>query len=523
MDPRLHRILLLFGLLCVLLPLPFIWLHIATPSDGARLTREPVIFTEHGIIVAPYAIGSSLLREGDIVTAVDGIPVETLVRELVGAGPARPRWQAGETVRYTLLRDGVLQDVAIPLGALPLRAILRDHWSVILFILVSQVVAGLVYLQRREDPAARAFFIWAFSGSHTYTWAFYLQISDFIDPVGFWLFHLAATGLWLVFWAAVVHMTLVFPKPLIPFHHRTKWVFLLYSSSFLVFTAYLVWQWRNTPNLLLWWDHWGTGQSLVAALYTLPGLVFITLQYRTSRSEIEHIKTRWVIFGTLVSLGLGLVFYFIPALIGRSSISANALGLINFPTYQLIVIGGGPAGSTAALRARELGRPWPWSSAARWAAPAPTTAACRPGAGPRRPADGQRQPVRRLRHGRAAAGAGLSAPAGPHPGHRLRDPREEAAHRPPGGCGRGGLCRRGRGALSWTRTPWPCPTAAVARDTLHPGAGGRARRLDFPGEELALTHSDIWRLQKLPARWSSSAARPPAASSPPSSTPSAAR
>jgi dihydrolipoamide dehydrogenase len=30
-------------------------------------------------------------------------------------------------------------------------------------------------------------------------------------------------------------------------------------------------------------------------------------------------------------------------------------------------------------------------------------------------------------------------------------------------------------------------------------AGGRARRLDFPGEEYALTHSDIWSLQKLPA------------------------
>ena len=29
-------------------------------------------------------------------------------------------------------------------------------------------------------------------------------------------------------------------------------------------------------------------------------------------------------------------------------------------------------------------------------------------------------------------------------------------------------------------------------------AGGRARRLDFPGAELALTHSDIWALQKLP-------------------------
>lgn len=29
-------------------------------------------------------------------------------------------------------------------------------------------------------------------------------------------------------------------------------------------------------------------------------------------------------------------------------------------------------------------------------------------------------------------------------------------------------------------------------------AGGRARRLDFPGAELALTHSDIWRLERLP-------------------------
>jgi dihydrolipoamide dehydrogenase len=29
-------------------------------------------------------------------------------------------------------------------------------------------------------------------------------------------------------------------------------------------------------------------------------------------------------------------------------------------------------------------------------------------------------------------------------------------------------------------------------------AGGRARRLDFPGAELALTHSDIWSLKKLP-------------------------
>ena len=30
-------------------------------------------------------------------------------------------------------------------------------------------------------------------------------------------------------------------------------------------------------------------------------------------------------------------------------------------------------------------------------------------------------------------------------------------------------------------------------------AGGRAWRLDFPGADLALTHSDVWALNELPA------------------------
>ncbi len=30
-------------------------------------------------------------------------------------------------------------------------------------------------------------------------------------------------------------------------------------------------------------------------------------------------------------------------------------------------------------------------------------------------------------------------------------------------------------------------------------AGGRARRLEFPGAELALTHSDVWALKDLPS------------------------
>ena len=37
--------------------------------------------------------------------------------------------------------------------------------------------------------------------------------------------------------------------------------------------------------------------------------------------------------------------------------------------------------------------------------------------------------------------------------------------------------------------------AAVDGEKFILCAGGHARRLDFPGAELALTHSDVWRLQ----------------------------
>lgn len=328
---RYHAILVFYGLVCLLLPVPFIWLHITTPSDGARLSRSPQMFTQEGVAIFPYESGGSLLHEEDIVTAVDGTSIEAWMRGLLTPGTDRPTWQVGQTVIYSVLRQGNPIEVPIILGSLPLIAILRQHWTIFVFIISSQVLASFVYAQRPEDPAARALFVWAFTGSNAYTWSFYLQISDLANPLGFWLFHLAATGLWLAFWAAVVHMTLVFPKPLFNLQHLRRWFLPLYLSPFLIFAGFVMLQWRAHTNMLTRWNIWATGQTLVAAVLILPGLVLIVLQYITSRSAVERIKTRWVIFGTLISLGLGLVLYFLPFLLGREVISPNTLGLVNFP------------------------------------------------------------------------------------------------------------------------------------------------------------------------------------------------
>ena len=170
------------------------------------------------------------------------------------------------------------------------------------------------------------------------------------------------------------------------------------------------------------------------------------------------------------------------------------------PTFDLIVIGGGPAGTTAALRARELGASVALIERGSMGGTC-TNDGCVPTRVLARAARLMSNASQYADYGMtvATAGAGLSASAGAHAGHRVRDAREEAAHCPPGGVGRRGTRWRGRGALRGSAhrrsARWP---PVPRRDSFILCAGGRARRLDFPGEELALTHSDIWRLQKLP-------------------------
>ncbi len=97
-------------------------------------------------------------------------------------------------------------------GSIPCREIIARQWGVLLFAFISQVVATFVYLRRPRETAARVLFIWAWAGSHSYAWSLGLQLSDITGVVGFWLYRSAATGLWLLYWPAILHFALIFPK-----------------------------------------------------------------------------------------------------------------------------------------------------------------------------------------------------------------------------------------------------------------------------------------------------------------------
>lgn len=329
---RLHPGLLLFALFSLALPVSYIWLHLVTPSDGARLVRSEQGITPQGPVLEPYQPGQSPLQSGDILLEVEGAGMLDWMKRLFDPRLVRPTWQLGDQVIYTVLRDGEQLDLAVSLERLPWQVILREHWGVILAFLLIQALAVFVYLQSPADPAASALFLWAFSASHTYTWAFGLQVSDILGGYGFWSYRLAATGLWFVFWGASGHFALVFPRPLFFGKRQRLLIGLSYLLAFLIPAAYLAWRWTYALNLLDWWNDWSTGEFLVA-LWIMPVFILLLVyQYFHSPSAVEKIKIRWAVFGGLTTGLLSFVLYFLPnQVFGQPLLSPNALGLVTYP------------------------------------------------------------------------------------------------------------------------------------------------------------------------------------------------
>ena len=171
------------------------------------------------------------------------------------------------------------------------------------------------------------------------------------------------------------------------------------------------------------------------------------------------------------------------------------------PRFDLLVVGGGPAGVTAALRARELGASTAIVERDRLGGTctddgcAPTRVLARAA---RMVRDGQQFEAFRPRRRRTRVDLPRLLEHAQRTVHRLHEKKQLAGHLR----SLGAEVFEEAGAARFV-DPWTVELADGRQLTAERTVicvGGHARRLSFHGAELALTHSDVWSLRQVPPR-----------------------
>ncbi len=336
---RARVIVLLAAAAMVALGVAFVWLHIASPSDGARVDPNQRPWHSNGVAVTVLRAQPGGLRSGDIVTAIDGKSLESWAYALVNPSASRPDWRFGQVVTYTVERSGVTMDVPVTLASYPLDGVWREGWSTIIFALVFVLIALYIVLRRPGEPAALALLIAAAGILGATTWTFGMQLSDLVGGIGFWLYKATTSVDFLLFYIASLHFILIYPRRFAFLKQRHWWIWALYLTPFILDAFYLSATYLTTSKVLLWIGQANAAENILVIVLVAAITTAIIWSYRSNRDAESRRKIRWVVFGGLVSGLAGLLFWELPGVVlGHPLISTNALGLLVLPLPVAIAI-----------------------------------------------------------------------------------------------------------------------------------------------------------------------------------------
>jgi len=306
---RARVAVLLAAAAMVALGVAFVWLHLASPSDGARIDPNQQPWRLNGVMVTSLRPQPDGLRTGDVVVAIDGKSLESWAQALANPATPRPQWQIGQVVTYSIIRDGATMDVPVTLGAYPLDGVWQEGWSTIVFSLVFAGIALYTVLRRPGEAAPLVLFVAASGILSATTWTFGLQLSDLTDGIGFWLYKATTSVAFLLFYIAMLHFVLIFPKRYAFMARHRWWIWALYLTPIVLDAIYLSTSYLTSSNILLWLGQANAVENLMVVLLVIAITIAIIWGYRSNRDAETRRKIRWVVFGGLVSGVAGLLLW----------------------------------------------------------------------------------------------------------------------------------------------------------------------------------------------------------------------
>lgn len=319
--------------------------HRATaPSDGTLSGYVTSGLSASGLVVSPAPGVTSPLHEDDTVQAINGIPLEAWARTLVGLEPHHrvPAMGPGSTVTYQVERDGRTIVLDVPLQRYPVLSVVGEYWATILFAVAMLAVATYVFVRRPRDPTAGALMLMASSLlASSVPWLLGFQALDLVTGSGFWLWVTATFGFYGVFWVAVVHFALVFPRPLQVLSRRPWLVVGLYAIPLAAQTAWATITRPASGSVLDWMHSWASVQLVAAGLVSLIAIALVMITYRWRGDEADRRRLRWITLAAGVAAAATLALWIGPEIVlGRPLLGWNMIGIagLGFPVAIGIAI-----------------------------------------------------------------------------------------------------------------------------------------------------------------------------------------
>lgn len=300
---RSSRLILLLALALLLLGVAQKAYRLSLPTEGFSTRTSET--SDRPIFDANLLGQPSPLLPGDEFLALKGQIYETLADNARRLRPSGLEYRVGETVRYTVLREGREVTLEVPLsrwtaegvaGAF-LHSFARDFPGNTASAL-ALLLAAYVFWRRPRNTTARLmllFYVVALvvfvsrAGSA-------VSVADLTHPLPYWLAVVVGHSIYSYLQAPLLlHLCLTFPNPK-PFLAGRPWLLgAVYALPWLAFLA----------DALLGSAAFSFG--LVGA-YVLAGAVVLTHTFFTARDPVSQAQVRWFAFGFVVSNLFGLFY-----------------------------------------------------------------------------------------------------------------------------------------------------------------------------------------------------------------------
>jgi hypothetical protein len=199
----------------------------------------------------------------------------------------------------------------------------------------------VVFILRPRLAAAQLFFVVSsvlFSSGLVFFLG--LRVDDLLNRWLVILYLWGAVALYGFMLAALVHMSLVFPKthPILIRHPR--WLLLIYLGVWLPYIAYVAARWLaiGSPAARLALIVQGT--TIMSAVY-FPLLLLSTFSSYRTGNDREKRQIRWIMWSLMISLIPYLVFTVLPSLFGvKFQLATPLLGILwcTVPTSFAIAV-----------------------------------------------------------------------------------------------------------------------------------------------------------------------------------------